>query len=251
MATGGEAELFEGLPELVSPERGGGRGAARLRMAERRQVELRAISLEDLVPADHRVRLVWRFVEGLDLSGFQQGGGGAARPSAGGPAHPGGFVAVRDDRGHRQRPCGGPPVRRAHRLSMAVRRRRHERQDAGRLPGRPRHAPGAPAGRQLHRLGPGWRRQPGPDRPGRRPGARIGRSRLVPPRLDPGGVPERGRAGGARPARRGQWRSGRAQPATSRGPSARRRRARAPGPRGAGRNPRTARPTGGKGASGG
>src|SRR3954453_3213132 len=106
MATGGEAELFEGLPELVSPERGGGRGAARLRMAERRQVELRAISLEDLVPADHRVRLVWRFVEGLDLSGFQQGGGGAARPSAGGPAHPGGFVAVRDDRGHRQRPCG-------------------------------------------------------------------------------------------------------------------------------------------------
>src|SRR3954465_4238922 len=121
MATGGEAELFEGLPELVSPERGGGRGAARLRMAERRQVELRAISLEDLVPADHRVRLVWRFVEGLDLSGFQQGGGGAARPSAGGPAHPGGFVAVRDDRGHRQRPCGGPPVRRAHPLSMAVR----------------------------------------------------------------------------------------------------------------------------------
>src|SRR3954463_100297 len=96
--------------------------------------------------------------------------------------------------------------------SMAMRRRRHERQDAGRLPGRPRHAPGAPAGRQLHRLGPGWRRQPGPDRPGRRPGARIGRSRLVPPRLDPGGVPERGRAGGARPARRGQWRSGRAQP---------------------------------------
>src|SRR3954469_1827203 len=81
MATGGEAELFEGLPELVSPERGGGRGAARLRMVERRQVELRAISLEDLVPADHRVRLVWRFVEGLDLSGFQQGGGGQ-------PGHP-------------------------------------------------------------------------------------------------------------------------------------------------------------------
>src|SRR3954451_1266561 len=148
----------------------------------------------------------------VGVPGCDQGGGGAARPSAGGPAHPGGFVAVRDDRGHRQRPCGGPPVRRAHRLSMAVRRRRHERQDAGRLPGRPRHAPGAPAGRQLHRLGPGWRRQPGPDRPGRRPGARIGRSRLVPPRLDPGGVPERGRAGGARPARRGQWRSGRAQP---------------------------------------
>src|SRR4051812_25756694 len=84
MATGGEAELFEGLPELVSPERGGGRGAARLRMAERRQVELRAISLEDLVPADHRVRLVWRFVEGLDLSGFQA----ANKAVEGQPGHP-------------------------------------------------------------------------------------------------------------------------------------------------------------------
>jgi transposase len=72
------------LPELVSPERGGGRGAARLRMAERRQVELRAISLEDLVPADHRVRLVWRFVEGLDLSGFQA----AIKAVEGQPGHP-------------------------------------------------------------------------------------------------------------------------------------------------------------------
>jgi transposase len=84
MATGGEAELFEGLPELVSPERGGGRGGGRLRMAERRQVELRAISLEDLVPADHRVRLVWRFVEGLDLSGFQA----AIKAVEGQPGHP-------------------------------------------------------------------------------------------------------------------------------------------------------------------
>src|SRR3954447_9439191 len=84
MATGGEAELFEGLPELVSPERGGGRGAARLRMAERRQVELRAISLEDLVPDDHRVPLVWRFVEGLDLSGFQA----AIKALEGQPGHP-------------------------------------------------------------------------------------------------------------------------------------------------------------------
>jgi transposase len=37
-------------------------------MAERRQVEFRPVALDDLVPADHRVRLVWRFVEGLDLS---------------------------------------------------------------------------------------------------------------------------------------------------------------------------------------
>lgn len=59
--------LFADLPVQVVPEREGG-GRPRLRTAERGQVELRAVSLDDLVPADHRVRLVWRFVEGLDLS---------------------------------------------------------------------------------------------------------------------------------------------------------------------------------------
>ena len=39
----------------------------RLRTAERRQVVLRAVCLEDLVPPDHRVRLVWQFA-GLDIS---------------------------------------------------------------------------------------------------------------------------------------------------------------------------------------
>lgn len=59
--------LFDDLPEQPVPTTGGG-GRPRLRTAERGQVELRAVSLDDLVPADHRVRLVWRFVEGLDLS---------------------------------------------------------------------------------------------------------------------------------------------------------------------------------------
>lgn len=59
--------LFGDLPEQAAPEREGG-GRPRLRTAERGQVELRAVSLDDLVPAGHRVRLVWRFVEGLELS---------------------------------------------------------------------------------------------------------------------------------------------------------------------------------------
>ena len=59
--------LFDDLPVQAVPGREGG-GRPRLRTAERGQVELRAVSLDDLVPADHRVRLVWRFVEGLDLS---------------------------------------------------------------------------------------------------------------------------------------------------------------------------------------
>lgn len=55
-----------------------------MRTAERRQVELRAVSLDELVPADHRVRLVWNFVEGLDLSPLYQG----IKAVEGRPGHP-------------------------------------------------------------------------------------------------------------------------------------------------------------------
>jgi transposase len=67
MASGEAAELFEALPEQGAPERVGG-GLPRLRCAERSQIEWRPFSLDQLVPEDHRVRLVWRFVEGLDLT---------------------------------------------------------------------------------------------------------------------------------------------------------------------------------------
>src|SRR5689334_6042578 len=67
MASHDVEDLFESLPEQAAPERAT-RSLPRLRMAERRQVELRAVTLDDLVPDDHRVRLVWRFVEALDLT---------------------------------------------------------------------------------------------------------------------------------------------------------------------------------------
>ena len=66
MASGDEGRLFVSLPEQAAPERAGG-GLPRLRYAERGQIEWRPFSLDQLVPEDHRVRLVWRFVEGLDL----------------------------------------------------------------------------------------------------------------------------------------------------------------------------------------
>ncbi len=59
--------VFDDLPVQAAPVREGG-GRPRLRTAERGQVELRLVSLDDLVPADHRVRLVWRVVEGPELS---------------------------------------------------------------------------------------------------------------------------------------------------------------------------------------
>lgn len=58
--------LFDALPAQARPETPSG-GRPRLRRAERGQVEWRALSLDDRLPADHRVRLVWAFVEGLDL----------------------------------------------------------------------------------------------------------------------------------------------------------------------------------------
>lgn len=59
-------------------------GRPRLRRAERGQVELRALSLDDLVPAEHRVRLVWAFAERLDLAPLYA----AIRSVEGGPGHP-------------------------------------------------------------------------------------------------------------------------------------------------------------------
>ena len=67
MALGEAAALFEGLPEQATAERVGG-ALPRLRRAERSQIEWRPFSLDQLVAEDHRVRLVWRFVEGLDLT---------------------------------------------------------------------------------------------------------------------------------------------------------------------------------------
>lgn len=47
-------------------------------------MELRAVSLEALLPVGHRARLVWRFVEGLDLSGLY----GSIKAVEGGPGAP-------------------------------------------------------------------------------------------------------------------------------------------------------------------
>jgi transposase len=43
-------------------------GAPRIQRPDRDQLELRSVDLEGLLPADHRARLVWEFVTGLDLA---------------------------------------------------------------------------------------------------------------------------------------------------------------------------------------
>lgn len=62
-------ELFEGLAAARQPERPeAGRAEPRVLRPERRQVALRAVDLDGLLPADHLARLVWEWVESQDLS---------------------------------------------------------------------------------------------------------------------------------------------------------------------------------------
>lgn len=62
-------ELFGDLPRQGKLETADkGRGAARLRVPERAQIELRASDIDSLIGEDHRARLIWAYVMALDLT---------------------------------------------------------------------------------------------------------------------------------------------------------------------------------------
>src|SRR3954471_2747774 len=83
MASGDEDGLFASLPEQSVLERAGV-GLPRLRLAERDQIVWRPVSLDGLLADDHRVRLVWRFVAGLDLTALHA----TIKAVDGRPGHP-------------------------------------------------------------------------------------------------------------------------------------------------------------------
>jgi transposase len=60
------------FPDVDPHPAGDGRDDAppRYETAHRDQIELQPCDLEALLPPGHAARLVWRFVEGLDLSAF-------------------------------------------------------------------------------------------------------------------------------------------------------------------------------------
>jgi transposase len=65
----GEDELFQELPEQAKPPADVTPLAApRLREPQRDQIELRAVDIDSLIGEDHPVRVIWAYVEGLDLS---------------------------------------------------------------------------------------------------------------------------------------------------------------------------------------
>jgi transposase len=62
-------ELFGELPEQAKPQADPTPvGAPRLREPKRDQIELRAVDIESLIGEDHPARVIWAYVEGLDLS---------------------------------------------------------------------------------------------------------------------------------------------------------------------------------------
>jgi transposase len=65
-------ELFDGLDNQMRAARPFDAGQPRLREPVRDQVELRAVDLEALVPADHPVRVIWDYVEKLDLRELEE-----------------------------------------------------------------------------------------------------------------------------------------------------------------------------------
>jgi transposase len=65
-------ELFEVLPEMAAPQVEILGGRVRLRQPERDQVEWRSVDLDSLLAASHPARVVWRYVEKLDLRELEE-----------------------------------------------------------------------------------------------------------------------------------------------------------------------------------
>jgi transposase len=78
-----DRKLFDDLPEQSAPA-ACGRGAPRVRVPQRDQIDMHWAALDDLLDPDHPVRLVWAFVKGLDLTPLYD----AVKAREGEPGHP-------------------------------------------------------------------------------------------------------------------------------------------------------------------
>jgi len=75
-------ELFDALPDERGPQRLA--GEPRLREPQRDQIELRAMDIESLIGEDHAARLIWAYVEQVDLRALED----AIKAREGVPGHP-------------------------------------------------------------------------------------------------------------------------------------------------------------------
>lgn len=84
----GRDGLFEDLPEVAGPARPETAGAARLREPARDQIELRVFDLDRVIGADHPARVIWAYVEKLDLSALEEAVRARAHTPGQAPASP-------------------------------------------------------------------------------------------------------------------------------------------------------------------
>jgi transposase len=63
--------LFEDLPEIEREMEPKSAGAVRLREPERDQIALRVVDIDSLIGLDHPARVIWAYVEKLDLSDLE------------------------------------------------------------------------------------------------------------------------------------------------------------------------------------
>ena len=63
--------LFENLPETEPAELGSAVGKPRLREPVRDQIELRAMDIDSLIGSDHPARIIWGYVERLELGALE------------------------------------------------------------------------------------------------------------------------------------------------------------------------------------
>ena len=80
-------ELFDDLPE-ASGRRVAAAGIPRMREPVRDQIELRAVDLDSVIGADHAARVIWAYVEGLDLSDLEEAIAARAHTPGRAPASP-------------------------------------------------------------------------------------------------------------------------------------------------------------------
>jgi transposase len=79
--------LFEDLPETAAVEAGSA-GAPRMREPVRDQIELRVVDIDSLIGAGHPARVMWGYVERLDLSGLEEAIGAREHTPGQAPASP-------------------------------------------------------------------------------------------------------------------------------------------------------------------
>ena len=116
-------------------------GAARFQRAQRRQITMQMLSLDQMLAEEHTARLVWAYVDALDLTKLYDKiravAGGAGRDLID-PQILVSLWSMATIDGIKFRPAAGPALQRTASLPMAVRRGLGESSHARRFSHRPR-----------------------------------------------------------------------------------------------------------------